>query len=432
MERDPLEGMLLRLSSAQATANAITDMHGRGRTFLTRLENALEYPPPPPKKIDYYKRDLWDGMYPLFSFDEADLPKAQEIYRRIVIAGGNGSSHMQKTLLELIALGCQPRSVPFWLELMYLKRPRDQWAGERRTFALAALALLVYMRQDHSALDALRAACHHDDHEVRSLAVYYLGQTYLASEEELPLPLEVAAEVRSIATGDPTFEPRFQARSLLRAAGMPVPLDEPAGVFTFKVKFMWDKRIFRTIDVRSKQTLMHLHTAIQRAIDWDDDHLYSFYMRGKLYDHLYEIPCPEMAMGEMHSMKLFFGPEDARDLLVDARMLMGEVQQSTESPNEGLDAGASYQNKSEEEEGTEDVRLYADEAVIGELGLVAKHKFLYFFDFGDSHEFEVEVVGTKLKAEPGRYPRVVESQGDAPPQYETWDDDWESDSQGPD
>ena len=34
---------------------------------------------------------------------------------------------------------------------------------------------------------------------------------------------------------------------------------------------------------------------------------------------------------------------------------------------------------------------WTDEAVIGELGLVMKHKFLYYFDYGDSHEFEIEV-----------------------------------------
>ena len=55
-----------------------------------------------------------------------------------------------------------------------------------------------------------------------------------------------------------------------------------------------------------------------------------------------------------------------------------------------------------------------------------KHKFLYFFDYGDSHEFEVEVVGIHPQAGPGDYPRVVDQQGKAPPQYH-WDDaeEWE-------
>ena len=68
----------------------------------------------------------------------------------------------------------------------------------------------------------------------------------------------------------------------------------------------------------------------------------------------------------------------------------------------------------------EDRPPWTDQAVIGELGLVKGHKFLYYFDYGDSHEFEVKVVGIYPEAEPGKYPRVVKSVGEAPPQY-GWD-----------
>ena len=89
------------------------------------------------------------------------------------------------------------------------------------------------------------------------------------------------------------------------------------------------------------------------------DHLYSFYMNGQLYDQRYTFACP-------------------------------------------------YE---------EDRPPWTDEAIIGELGLVVKHKFLYYFDYGDSHQFEVEVVGIRPQAAPGKYPRVVDSRGEAPPQY---------------
>ncbi len=51
------------------------------------------------------------------------------------------------------------------------------------------------------------------------------------------------------------------------------------------------------------------------------------------------------------------------------------------------------------------------------LCLVRKHKFLYYFDYGDGNEFEVEVLDIRPRAEPGTYPRVVDSKGDAPAQY---------------
>ena len=103
-----------------------------------------------------------------------------------------------------------------------------------------------------------------------------------------------------------------------------------------------------------------MHLAIQHAIKWDNDHLYSFYLNGVKYDERYRYSCP-------------------------------------------------YE---------EDRPPWTEEAVIGQLGLVKRHKFLYYFDYGDSHEFEIEVTDIRPEAEQGEYPRVVESQGAAPEQYD--------------
>lgn len=47
------------------------------------------------------------------------------------------------------------------------------------------------------------------------------------------------------------------------------------------------------------------------------------------------------------------------------------------------------------------------------------------FDYGDSHIFEVKVVGLAPRDD-GGYPRLVESQGEAPSQYDTdEDDEWD-------
>jgi hypothetical protein len=60
---------------------------------------------------------------------------------------------------------------------------------------------------------------------------------------------------------------------------------------------------------------------------------------------------------------------------------------------------------------------FSDKAIIGDLGLLRKHKFLYLFDYGDCHQFEVEVVDIQEKAGRRQYPYVVEKRGESPAQY---------------
>ena len=132
---------------------------------------------------------------------------------------------------------------------------------------------------------------------------------------------------------------------LLHATDNPVPLDNPGGVYAFQVRYKWLEGITRTIELRSEQTLWDLHRAIQRALQWGDDHLYSFFMNGQKWDR-----------------RFTFASSDE-----------------------------------------EDRPPFADEAVIGELGLTPKHKFLYYFDYGDSHEFEIQVVGIYPQSGPVVY-----------------------------
>jgi hypothetical protein len=121
---------------------------------------------------------------------------------------------------------------------------------------------------------------------------------------------------------------------------------------------MWKKRVWRTIEIRGSQTLHHLHQAIQGAFGWDDDHLYSFYMSGEPWDPETEYSAPGAGEGrKAHQVK------------------------------------------------------------IGGLGLVPTQRFLYLFDYGDElmHEVRVEGVGPAVAG--CKYPRVVKSHGEAPPQY---------------
>ena len=119
----------------------------------------------------------------------ADLTRAQDLYHRVFVTGGTGNTLVQEELLNLIAATEDPTSVPFWVEVLDLSRPRDAFAGKRRTLALAALARLAIRRNAPAAYAALRDAAHHVRPEVRALAVHYLGRAYLDAER--PLPPEV-------------------------------------------------------------------------------------------------------------------------------------------------------------------------------------------------------------------------------------------------
>jgi hypothetical protein len=68
----------------------------------------------------------------------------------------------------------------------------------------------------------------------------------------------------------------------------------------------------------------------------------------------------------------------------------------------------------------EEAAAYACNAKIGELGIKARHRFLYYFDFGDSHQFRLVVTRIRNKAGTGPFPRVVESVGDTMEQYPCW------------
>ena len=230
--------------------------------------------------------------------------------------------------------------------------------------ALAALAYLA-INANHEAGIALAQAAQHANPDVRALAVYYWGRVYTDADRKLPRA--TAKVFRSIAVKDTAFGPRFQARQLLRQRERVVPNDQPGGVYAFQVYFRRAKSVFnRTVELQAEQTLDDLHRAIQHALEWDSDHLYSFFLNNdERDDELYRFSCP-------------------------------------------------YE---------EDRPPWTDEAVLGELGLVRRHKFLYLFDYGDSHLFQIDVVGIQEKAlAKVQYPRVTDGQGEAPPQYPFYDE----------
>ena len=107
-----------------------------------------------------------------------------------------------------------------------------------------------------------------------------------------------------------------------------------------------------------------LHHILKDAFEFDDDHLYSFYLSGEPWDQ---------------------GSEYAAQ------------------PGRG-GRGVSVP--------------------LSSLPLRPKQTLLYLFDYGDQHEFDVQFVGLDPNASKHEtYPRIVESHGKAPAQYGAYDDE---------
>jgi len=131
-------------------------------------------------------------------------------------------------------------------------------------------------------------------------------------------------------------------------------------IYTFNVSLKGSPKVWRRIEVKGNQNLNHLHEAIFEAFERYDEHLYAFFMSNKPGDGSseYGIPYPE---------------------------------RKTKS---------------------------ARRARIDSLALKPKQKFLYLFDFGDEWWHSVQLLDIRREEGKGKYPRIIESQGEAPPQYD--------------
>ncbi|MGB0387504.1 MAG: IS1096 element passenger TnpR family protein [Ardenticatenaceae bacterium] len=390
MRDDPLDGFLYKpLFGLSADRMAVYRLNIR--EALNRLAVWLEKPNR--KRNMGSESGLWGLLAEVPPIPD-DLELAHKLLPKVVETGGNGNKEVQEALLNLIAVTASVESVPFWQETLSLSHKKDRFRKKRQRFTLAALALLAIKHNSQDAYEALHQALSYKTAEVRAWAIHYVARAYFDGwhfdQEEgvvpsyspreryeadepfpsRPIPQKVLDKLAHMALKDRVFAPRFKAREVLRFAQQPVPLDHPNGVYAFKVTFMAHKSISRTIELLSLQTLEELHEAIQSAIEWDNDHLYSFFLNGKLRDEAYSFASPRERDGYP----------------------------------------------------------WTDEAIVGELGIAKKHKFLYYFDYGDSHKFEIEVVDIRPQADDEQYPRLVESQGEAPKQY-PWQDEEDEDQE---
>ena len=218
---------------------------------------------------------------------------------------------------------------------------------------LARLGLIHPTEMD-AALDGLRPLAHQlwtalDNYGADIVAVEAVeaawSESALAALHDDP----ALAEARAVPLPEP-------------AAAPPKPVAKPGAVLTYTFKVTYERKpsVWQLIEIAEDQTLDDLHYAILGAVNFDSDHLYSFFMSGRAWDNATEYASP---YGE--------GPSAAQ-------------------------------------------------VKIGDLPLRMKQKFLYLFDYGDEHCFDVQLVGINPEAPKGRYPKIVEKHGKAPSQYGRW------------
>jgi len=150
-------------------------------------------------------------------------------------------------------------------------------------------------------------------------------------------------------------------------------------VYSFKVAFLYDKEIYRNIDILGSQTLEDFHDVIFRAFDRDDEHLYSFYITRKTEKNIKKITKSEE----------YTVPGGFDDNPFFPRKKKGNV----------------YKTK------------------IDSLGLREKEKMYYLFDFGDEWWHEITVLSTYDTNDTRKYPKITKKAGDSPDQYEEYDEE---------
>jgi hypothetical protein len=129
--------------------------------------------------------------------------------------------------------------------------------------------------------------------------------------------------------------------------------------YTFRASVVGWPGVSRTVAVRGDQTLVDLHRVLQTALDWNEDHLYSFWLSGK-----------------------FWG-----------------------------DVASEYSTPGWCEQGQRSAQVRVER-----LGLGVGQKIAYLFDFGS--EWRMRLTLAKIEAaDDAIYPRIVASRGEAPPQY---------------
>jgi len=136
--------------------------------------------------------------------------------------------------------------------------------------------------------------------------------------------------------------------------------------------------VWRDIEIAANQTLADLGAIIPRAFDFDEDHLWAFFLSGKAWDDGARYDSDEVGRAQGFAPERPASAVSIRDLPLPGKR--------------------------------------------------GKKEFLFLYDFGDQWSFRVKLVGVSARITPGvNYPRVARTQGKAPSQYPGVDEDDVSD-----
>jgi len=158
-------------------------------------------------------------------------------------------------------------------------------------------------------------------------------------------------------------------------------LAKPIEIYRLKVELIrmrfevMEEEVSRTFEMRGNDTLYDFHMNIQRAFEWDNDHMFSFFLGEKLWDRDHEY--------------------SANPLGEPMPPVLGKPTMS------------------------------ADDAELRDLGLSVGFSFWYLFDYGDELVHKVTLEGIReMTPQDTQLPRIVSRVGKAPPQYE-WEEEEE-------
>lgn len=132
----------------------------------------------------------------------------------------------------------------------------------------------------------------------------------------------------------------------------------------------YDPKIWREIEISEDANLDNFHLAIQKAFNFYNDHLYSFFMDNKKW----------------HSDEEY----TTREAESEAKYKAG---------------GARFKG-------------FTDEKQLKNLNLQPKRKFIYLYDFGDNLDFTIEVKNLVEANEKLKNPKIIKENGIAPDQYD--------------
>ena len=131
---------------------------------------------------------------------------------------------------------------------------------------------------------------------------------------------------------------------------------------TYVIKVLLKRGVWRRFQLSSRHTLHDLHKVILKAYEFDDDHLYAFFMEGTPWK------------------------------------------------------GAAYWSPHNDE------GPFTNKIKLGSLDLVTKQKFLYLFDFGDEWRFLVQIEKIIKDGTGVLKPTILETCGESPEQYSDADE----------